>query len=132
VPLQLEHENHPFSREYNIIWTPTLIILDQNGKEFQRGIGYMEEDELLSFLLLGVAKVYFKTGKYDAAKLHLDKILEKHPQSDAAPEALYFIGVNNFKWKNDPKEMRKVYEILTEKYPQSGWTEKASPYRNVK
>jgi len=131
IPLRLDHENHPFSREYNVIWSPTLIILDRDGKEFQRTVGYLEADELIAVLLLGVAKVYFNAKKYDAAKLHLEKILEKHPQSDAAPEAMYFLGVNQLKWKNDPKALRKAFESLKEKYPGSSWVEKASPYRNV-
>jgi len=131
VPLQLDHENHPFSREYNVFWTPTLVILDQDGKEFQRNLGFMKEDQLLAALLLGVAKAYLIAGKYDAAKLNFDLILEKYPQSDAAPEALYFTGVNQFRWKNDIKELRKAYESLNEKFPLSVWTEKASPYRDL-
>ncbi|MDW7772178.1 MAG: thioredoxin fold domain-containing protein [Desulfobulbaceae bacterium] len=131
VPLRMDHANHPFSREYNVIWTPTLIILDQDGREFQRTIGYLESDELLAVLLLGVAKGYFKAGKYDAAGLHLDKILKNYPGSDAAPEALYFQGVNQFKWKDDPKALRTAYERLRQDYPTSSWVERASPYRDL-
>lgn len=131
VPLRLDHENHPFSREYNIIWTPTLIILDQDGKEFQRTTGYLGKDQLIAVLLLGVAKVNYNAGNYDAAKLHLDTILEKYPQSGAAPEALYFTGVNQFKWQDDPKALRQAHDALQKLHPTSVWTEKASPYSKL-
>ena len=95
VPLRLEHDDKQFSRDYNIIWTPTLLVLDQDGLEYQRTIGFLSPDELLPNMMLGVAKVYFNTGNFAAAKMHLDMIEKQYPQSDSAPEALYFRGVNH-------------------------------------
>lgn len=131
VPLRLDHEDKPFSMDYNLIWTPTLIILDQDGREFQRSIGFLEPDELIPNLKLGVAKVYFSLKNYNAAKLHLDEIIAESPQSGSAPEALYFLGVNQFKHKDDPGELRKMYEAMQEKYPDSSWAKRAAPFRNL-
>ena len=131
VPLRLDHEEKPFSRDYNLIWTPTLIILDQEGRQYQRTIGFQDEDELVPNLMLGVAKVYFCLKNYNAAKLHLDEIIAEVPQSGSAPEALYFLGVNQFKHKDDPAELRKMYESLQEQYPASSWAKGAVPFRGL-
>jgi len=131
VPLRLDHEDKPFSRDYNLIWTPTLIILDQDGREYQRSLGFQPPEELVPNLMLGVAKVYFSLKNYNAAKLHLDEVLNQYPESGSAPEAVYFLGVNQFKHKDDPAELRKMYESLQEKYPDSRWTKSAAPFRNL-
>jgi len=131
VPLRLDHDNLPFSRDYSLIWTPTLIVLDTNGREFHRSIGFMEPDELIPFLMLGYSKVNINLNHYDGAKLQLENIVAHFPQSASAPAALYFLGVNQFKAKNDPKELRKAYEGLQEKYPGTSWAKKAAPYQHL-
>jgi thioredoxin-related protein len=129
VPLRLEHDNKPFARDYNVIWTPTLIFLDEDGKEFQRSIGFMEADELVPALMLAVAKRYLLVHNYVAARVHLDEILSVYPKSVAAPEALYFSGVCLYKKKNDPRELNKTWAGLQAKYPDSVWARSASPYQ---
>jgi len=131
VPLRLGHDDEHFSKEYNLIWTPTLIVLDRDGKEYQRSTGFLDPDELVAFLKLGIAKEKIYRGNYDAARLHLDEILDDYPQSDAAPQALYFKGVNLYKKKDDPQELKKAYESLLEKYPGSTWAKRAVPYRHI-
>lgn len=131
VPLRLDNDNEPFARDYNCFWTPTLIVLDQEGREYQRSIGFLEPDEIIPTLKVGLAKFQFAGGHYDAARLQLGEVLKKYPGSDAAPEALYFQGVNEYKAKDDPKELKKAYEALQTKYPNSTWAKRSVPYRNL-
>jgi tetratricopeptide (TPR) repeat protein len=130
-PLRLKHDDVPFSEDFNLIWTPTLIVLDQEAKEYRRSIGYLESEELIAFLKLGLAMMYFDQGNHEAANLNLEEILAGYPRTDAAPEALYFRGVNSYKEKNDPKQLKKSFDELQQKYPESGWVKRALPYRNL-
>lgn len=131
IPLRLEHDNVPFAKEYNCFWTPILIILNQDGRQYQRSIGFLEPGELIPSLKVGLAKFHFAHGHHDTARLQLAEVLKKYSGSDAAPEALYFQGVNEYKAKNDPKELRKAYEALQDKHPDSTWAKRSFPYRNL-
>lgn len=131
IPLRLPNDDIPFAAEYSCFWTPTLLVLDHEGKQFQRSIGFLEPDEMIPLLKVGLAKFHFAKGHHDTAKLQLDEVLKSYPGSDAAPEAMFFLGVNQYKAKNDPGELKKAYEALQQKYPQSTWAKRSAPYRKL-
>ena len=110
-------------------WTPTLAVLDDNGNELQRTIGFLGVDEFIASMLLGIAKVRLDAGDYDTALIPLKSLLETLPESTAVPEAIYFRGVILYKETNDPGKLKEAYEKLLSDYPDSAWTERAYPYR---
>ena len=97
VPLRVEASKSAYYERYNVIWTPTLLLLDYKGSEVQRFVGFMDVGEFIAFMHLGSAKVHFSMGEYDAANVHFNKLYEKFPKSNAVPEAIYFQGVNLYK-----------------------------------
>lgn len=110
------------------MWTPTILVLDENGKERHRIEGYLPKDEFAAQLLLGLARVAFMQKKWtDAEKLY-DEILLKYPSSDAAPEAIYWKAVCHYKATNDHTVLAEVPKILEQKYPGSVWAKKAIPW----
>ncbi len=117
--------------QYNAIWTPAVIILDYHGHEIQKTLGYLSKDELLSILHLGIAKVYSTVGEFDAANVHFKRLMERYPQSSCIPEAIYFQGVNRYRQKNEPQELRLAYETLLENNPGSNWTGRARVYSTL-
>ena len=129
IPLRVAFDAKPLSTDFNVKWTPTLIILDANGKEHQRTVGFFPSEELIPSLLLGIAKIYFDQETFAEALSHLDKILAEYPKSDAAPEAIYLQGVCRYKSTHDPKPLKGAYEQLQAQHPSSEWTKKAYPYR---
>lgn len=129
IPLRVAFDAQPWSPEFNVKWTPALIILDAEGKEHQRTVGFLPPEELIPSLLLGVAKSYFDREKFSEALSALDKILTEYPKSDSAPEAIYLRGVCGYKSTHNPKPLKEAYEQLQTKYPSSGWTKRAYPYR---
>ncbi len=40
VPVQLLADAKPYADDFNVKWTPTVIVLDENGKEHSRTIGF--------------------------------------------------------------------------------------------
>jgi outer membrane protein assembly factor BamD (BamD/ComL family) len=85
----------------------------------------------MSLMHLGIAKVFMTTGEFDAASVHIKRLIESYPESSAVPEAIYFRGVNLYKQKDDLSQMRLAYEELLKKYPASSWAKRAAPYRLV-
>ncbi len=112
----------------DVVWTPTTLLLDESGKERHRIEGYLPKDEFAAQLTLGLARVSFMHKKWaDAEKLY-DEILQKYPDSAAAPEAVYWKAVSHYKTTNDHMVLGEVPKTLQQKYPNSVWAKKALPW----
>jgi thioredoxin-related protein len=44
-------------------WTPTLLVLDADGKEHHRIEGFLPLDDLLAELMLGLGRIDFDAGE---------------------------------------------------------------------
>src|SRR3990170_1935608 len=85
------------------------------------------EQNLIPLLMTGIGKCYFDRQQFDKAISTLEKLLAQYPKSDAAPEAVYLLGVARDKSTHDPKPLKQAYEQLSSQYPTSEWTKRASP-----
>jgi len=129
VPIQVLFDSQPLSTNFNIKWTPTVITLDEKGKEHHRTIGFLSPEEFIPSLMLGVAKCHFDLEKFNEAILGMEKILKIYPKSDAAPEAVYLRGVALYKNTHSAEPLKEAYKRLQAEYPSSEWARRASPYR---
>jgi tetratricopeptide (TPR) repeat protein len=129
IPLQVSFDAQPIATDFNVKWTPTIITLDQDGKEHHRTIGFLAPDELIPSLLLGIAKVYFDNDQFDNALAILNKLLSEYPESDSTSESIYLRGVSLYKRTHDAKHLKEAYEKLNERDPKGEWTKRAYPYR---
>ncbi len=129
IPLRISFNAQPFASQFNLKWTPTLIVLDSLGKEHQRTVGFLPPEELIPSLLLGIAKSHFDQERFNEALSMLEKIISDHPGSGSAPEAIYLRGVCGYKNTHNPKPLKEAFEYLQTHYPSSEWTKRAYPYR---
>lgn len=129
VPMRVRYDEKPLSDDFNVKWTPTLVILDSDGNEHHRTTGFLPPEELSPMILLGKGKTYFDLGQFDAADGTLDRLLSKYPGSGSAPEAVYFRAVSRYKNTNQVEPLKEAYNILQAQYPNSEWTKRAAPYR---
>ena len=129
IPVQLPFEARPESEEHKVSWTPTVIVLDWYGNEHHRSVGFQKPEDFVPFLILGIGKVAFDYDSFDRAIACFNQVLDEYPDSRSAPEAFYLRGVSLFKRTHDSKPLKDAYEELQRRFPQSEWTEKASPYR---
>jgi len=131
IAVRIAHDQQPYATNFKIRWTPTLIVLDWEGHEVFRSVGYLPPEDMVPALMLGVGKVHFVRSQHGGAISVFSDLLERYPKSDQAPEALFFLGVARFKNTNDPKALQQLYEELSRRYPDSEWTKKARPYRSL-
>lgn len=131
IPLRVASDQQPIASDFNITWTPALLILDQKGSEHHRTIGFLDVKELIPSLLLGIGNLHFNGNDFKEALTHYESLLSLYPKSDSAPEAIFQKGVSLYKSSNDPKPLKKAYEYLQENYPESLWTKRAYPYRLI-
>jgi tetratricopeptide (TPR) repeat protein len=131
VPLQVASDQQPMASDFKVTWTPALLVLDQEGNEHYRTVGFMSAEELIPSILLGIGNLHFNGDDFTKALSSYDKILSKFPQSDAAPEAIFQKGVSLYKSTDDPKPLKEAYMKLQDKYPESQWTKRSYPYRLI-
>jgi len=129
IPISVHIKENPAGfHRFDSVWTPTALILDENGKERHRIEGYLPKDEFAAQLLLGVARVAFMQKKWKDAEALYSQILNDYPKSTAAPEAVYWKAVSHYKATNDHTVLGEVPKILQQKYPNSVWAKKAIPW----
>jgi hypothetical protein len=115
-----------YGEKYNAHWTPTVLQLDPNGDEQWRIEGFLPLEDFLGQLMLGRAHLDFKQGKWADAEKRFREILEKLPNTDAAPEALYWAGTATYKASHDPSALKETAKAFTTRYKDSSWAKKAS------
>ncbi len=128
IPIQVLSDAQPLAKNFNIQWTPTVITLDEEGKEHHRTIGFLAPEEFIPSLMLGIAKCHFDRQKFTDALTMLENILKDYPKSDSAPEAVYLRGVSLYKSTHKPEPLKEAYNRLLAEYPSSDWTKRAKPY----
>jgi TolA-binding protein len=131
IPVRLAFNAKPYAKDFTVMWTPTLITLDEDGKEHYRSVGFLPPGELVPSVLMGIAKAHFDRGRLAEAITVMENILAGFPRSRVAPEAVYYLGVSRYKSTHNPKELRAGYEKLASDYPGSDWAERAYPYRLI-
>lgn len=100
--------------------------MDSNGVERERIEGYLSKPEFRAGLEMGLARIAFMHKQWAEAEQKYAGVAGRYPNTTAAPEAVYWRGVSHYKATNDHTVLGEVAEQLTEKYPDSVWTLKAS------
>ena len=83
--------------EFNVNWTPTMIVLDADGNEVHREVGFLAPEEFISTFMVGKGKYYFNAEAHPEAQGMFDEALREYPNSDAAAEAIFFLGFHAIK-----------------------------------
>ncbi len=131
VPVQIETSNTALMNQFKVTWTPAIIVLDADGNEVHREVGFLAPEEFISTFMVAKGKYYFNAEAQPEAQAMFDEALRDYPDSAAAAEAVFLLGVSRFKMTHDPKSLREAYETLTAKFPGSEWTKRAAPYRLI-
>ena len=134
VPLKSEvnwKNRTDLMKKFLIKWTPTFLVQDSEGKEHERFVGFVPADDFLARLGLGKGKVFFNQDRFAQAIELFRSVAEQHPNTGSAPEAVFLLGVAEY-WKtNEVKALRRIYDTLIAKYPQSEWARRAHPYSGI-
>ncbi len=131
VPVQLQSSNTAMMQKFAVSWTPTLIVLDADGREHFRGVGFFTPDDMIATFLAAKGRWALGTDQLAEARALFEEVISCYPDKEAAAEALFFLGVAKYKMSHDPKPLREAYEELNAKFPQSTWTKQADHYRLI-
>jgi hypothetical protein len=127
IPVRIKIRENPAPMErFNVQWTPTVLLLGPDGKEHHRIEGFLETEDFLAQLILGLGHIARAEQEWDRAEKNYREILERLPSTDAAAEAQYWLGVTRYKATNDAAALGETARAFKEKYSDSPWAKKAS------
>jgi tetratricopeptide (TPR) repeat protein len=132
VPLRLPADDPKYGPKYMVKWTPTLLILDADGVEQYRTLGFYPPEDLIPSLLLGMGKACFNRPDRRLACGYYQRLMNDYPKNPLAPEAIYLNGVSLYIETHDVENLIGIYDRLTAGYPDSPWLTRALPYRLLK
>jgi len=115
-----------YGEKYSAQWTPTVLILDAEGVERYRIEGFLPNDDFLAQLMLGRAQIAFAQQEWGEAERRFREIVDTLPDTDAAPEALYWAGVAPYKGTHDDSSLKGTARAFKERYQDTTWAKKAS------
>ena len=134
LPARVHVKDNPeefrrYGERYSALWTPTILELDADSVERHRVEGFLPADDFLAQLMLGLAHMAFKQERWADAERRYREIVERLPDTDAAPEALYWAGVAPYKATGDAASLKDTARAFTQRYQDSTWAKKASVWR---
>ena len=128
VPVKIHTDDHPeLTDKYRVPWTPTYIILGADGTEHYRETGYLPPKDFLAHMNLALGRAAFEERDFAAAAGFFQAVADDYGESEAVPEALYFLGVCKNRMKGGTSDDRKaIWKRLLGEHPKSDWAKKAS------
>ena len=115
---------------FNAVWTPTLSLCEADGTERHRFVGFYALEEFMAQLALGVAKAAFGRRQFEEALHAFERLAADFPNTDAAPEAVYWAAASAYKATGDGEFFQKGAEELGRRFPHSIWTKKTIVWRS--
>ena len=131
VPVQIQSSNTAMMQRFSVSWTPTLLVLDAEGREHYRTVGFFTPEDMLASFMTDKGRWALDTDQLAEARAIFEEVISCYADRDAAAEALFFLGVVKYKMSHDPKPLRETYDQLTARFPQSMWTKQADHYRLI-
>lgn len=132
VPLRLAAADPVLGPQYRVKWTPTLLILDGEGVEQYRTLGFYPPEDLIPSLLLGMGKACFNSPDRPAACGYFKRLINEYPKNPLAAEAIYLNGVSLYIESHNVANLIGIYDRLATEYPESPWLTRAQPYSLLK
>ena len=132
MPVRINGEKQPdLFKKHAITWTPTIVILDGEGKEHYRFTGFLPPSEFSAAIILEGAKTELDLQNYDLAIKCFNEVIDKYKGTVVVPQAIFYLAVAKYLSTHDAKNLRAGFDRLTEEFPGSEWTLKATPYKLI-
>jgi len=123
LPVRLKVKEDPALVEnYLVSWTPNMVMADEKDRVHYRVEGYLPPEDLVAHLSLGIGKFWLNRKQFEQAQGRFEEVSQRHPGTAAGAEALYWLGVFQYKQSHDPGQLRPSWQRLAREYPESEWT----------
>ena len=126
IPVKLHLVNdRAITRDWQIIWTPTVLIADRSGKIRYSSINYLPAAEFLDVMDIGEAVTAMRWQEYETSIARLKDIEERHPEGPLTAEAIYWRGMAEyFRDGHRSTSAKAVWAEIQERFPDSIWAKR--------
>lgn len=135
VPLRIDVTDRHV-RDLNIVWLPTVVILDHRGKEHARHVNAAPAADFLDVLALGEAHARLKDARAEShvrAESVLRRALDRRETGPLHPDLLYWLAIAGYvRGGHDGERRDLVWAELTRRYPESAWARRIPEYLSRK
>jgi hypothetical protein len=127
VPVRMHIKEQPTMwKRFDVRWTPTVVVLGPDGKEGRRVEGYLPSDEMLGQIGLGLGFLAVERKDWSAARQEFEQVVDRFPNTSAAPEALYWSGVAKYSASHDASALKELGREFRQRYTDTAWAKRAS------
>ena len=113
-------------KRFGAEWTPTVLLLDPEGKERHRLEGFLPKEDYLAQLRLGMAHAARERGEFDDAERRYRELSDGRAPDDVAAEALYWAGFSKYKKSGDAEALAETNRAFKKRFTESAWAKKSS------
>jgi len=127
VPVQFHIKAQPAMwHRFGVRWTPAILVVGPDGREQYRVEGYLPEEPFLARLRLGLGYYAANRKDWKTAEREFESVVSEFPNTEAAPEAMYWAGVSRYSASHDGAELKKLAEQFRTRYTNTSWAKRAS------
>lgn len=113
-------ETRDVLRRYRLLWSPGYVVLDHEGTELRRFLGYQPPADWMAELTLALGKTYLLHRQIDEAYEAFRAVGDGN--SPVAAEGVYWAGVAAYRREKAGLEvLERYWEELRERFPGSRW-----------
>jgi hypothetical protein len=110
------------------VWTPTVLLLDSEGKERVRLEGYLLHHDFDAWLRCGLGRLAFARKKFPEAERWYDEVASAFADSHFAAEATYYRGVARYSASRDHELLKSLAVELQQRFPGTVWADRSIPW----
>lgn len=118
-------EQRDLARKLRVIWTPTVFAALPDGTVLHQTLGWLPPDDFISEFGYGLARASLEARDFERASRLLREAVDKNPKHDRAPEAMYWLGVSEFRRTGGIEAAKVAWKELADKWPASTWATRA-------
>lgn len=129
MPLHVHVKENPKNfRRFDVFWTPTVLVVDPEGKERWRLEGYLPKNEFQAHLEMGLARVALARKDWGEAESRYGALADSYPESKYAPQAVYYRGVSKYSASHNGADLAATADALKKNYEGSEWQLRSLPW----
>jgi tetratricopeptide (TPR) repeat protein len=126
IPVQVDIEKESkLAEKFQALWTPNLNILNTKEKIVYHIEGWLSPSELAAMLITAQGHFHLHRKKFEQAGQHFKAVFDRYPQSEFAPEALYYLGVSRYMASHEAEQLLKEWGNCQRLYPYSAWARRS-------
>jgi hypothetical protein len=107
--------------QFQVLWTPNLNVVDDRERVFFHLEGWLPPMEFTAMLHCGEGHFSLHRKNFEHAVDAFQRIADNYPQSEFAPQALYYAAVGRYLGTHDADRLMSDWKHLQQCYPTSAW-----------